>query len=122
LQILFPESYLRTAAWLCEQAAANSVTLQRCQQELSGAVLGQQRFAQLAAGVSVKGRTKTLFSTLKKLLRLGNTAAGGRARAQLYDLIGLRAVVQPRTDLPAVSRCPLNCAAAMLVSSLPAAV
>ncbi|KAL4856897.1 putative GTP diphosphokinase CRSH1 [Chlorella vulgaris] len=100
-QILFPESYLRTAAWLCEQAAANAVTLQRCQQELSGAVLGQQRFAQLAAGVSVKGRTKTLFSTLKKLLRLGNTAAGGRARAQLYDLIGLRAVVQPRTDLPA---------------------
>lgn len=48
----------------------------------------------------VHGRTKTLFSTLKKLLRLGNTAAGGRARGQLYDLMGLRAIVQPRADLP----------------------
>lgn len=47
------------------------------------------------------GRTKTLFSTLKKLLRLGNTAAGGRARTQLYDLMGLRAVVQPQPGVPA---------------------
>jgi hypothetical protein len=100
-QILFPESYIRTAAWLQEQAAANAATLAGCQAALRAAVEAQPRFAQLAGGVEVKGRAKTLFSTLKKLLRLGNTAAGGRARAQLHDLIGLRAVVLPRGDLPA---------------------
>ncbi|KAL4427713.1 hypothetical protein ABPG75_001802 [Micractinium tetrahymenae] len=99
-QILFPESYVRTAAWLREEAAANADTLDRCQAALRSAVLRQPRFAELAAGLTVHGRTKTLFSTLKKLLRLGNTAAGGRARAQLYDLMGLRAIVQPRDDLP----------------------
>lgn len=36
-----------------------------------------------AQPLQVHGRTKTLFSTLKKLLRLGNTAAGGRARTQV---------------------------------------
>ena len=100
-QILFPESYERTAAWLREEAVANADVLAACKAALAAAVAAHPRFAQLAAGVQVHGRTKTLFSTLKKLLRLGNTAAGGRARAQLYDLMGLRAVVQPRTDLPA---------------------
>jgi hypothetical protein len=61
--------------------------------------------AELAGGLEVQGRTKTLFSTLKKLLRLGNTAAGGRARAQLYDIMGLRAIVAPRSDLPPVRVC-----------------
>ena len=36
---------------------------------------------------------------MKKLLRLGNTAKGGRSRGEVYDLIGLRAVVVPRSDL-----------------------
>lgn len=102
MQILFPESYVRTAAWLREEAAANADTLARCEAALRSAVLRHPRFAELAAGLSVHGRTKTLFSTLKKLLRLGNTAAGGRARAQLYDLMGLRAIVTPRDDLPPV--------------------
>lgn len=99
-QILFPESYERTAAWLREEAAANADVLAACKAQLAAAVAAHPRFEELAGGLQVHGRTKTLFSTLKKLLRLGNTAAGGRQRAQLYDLMGLRAVVQPRADLP----------------------
>jgi (p)ppGpp synthase/HD superfamily hydrolase len=102
LQILFPESYLRTAAWLRDQAVSNADVLARCTARLAAAVERDPRFAELAGGLEVQGRTKTLFSTLKKLLRLGNTAAGGRARAQLYDIMGLRAIVAPRTDLPPV--------------------
>jgi hypothetical protein len=49
----------------------------------------------------LQGRTKSLFSTLKKLLRLGETARGGRSRAEIYDLVGVRAVVLPRRDMPA---------------------
>ena len=108
-QILFPESYLRTAAWLREQEVSNADVLARCTARLAAAVERDPRFAELAGGLQVQGRTKTLFSTLKKLLRLGNTAAGGRARAQLYDIMGLRAIVAPRTDLPQVRLCACGC-------------
>jgi len=46
------------------------------------------------------GRTKSLFSTMKKLLGLGQMARGGRERQEVFDLIGIRAVVHPRPDLP----------------------
>lgn len=133
VQILFPESYERTAAWLREQAVANADVLAACKRRLAAAVESHPRFSQLASGLEVReprpmqahccqhvfemhkhdhdaatplhsklgpplsnsctlpllpqvhGRTKTLFSTLKKLLRLGNTAAGGRARAQVHQ-------------------------------------
>ena len=38
---------------------------------------------------------------MRKILRLGDMAAGGRQLDQLHDLLGLRAIVQPRADLPA---------------------
>lgn len=50
--------------------------------------------------VQLHGRTKSLFSAMRKILRLGNMAAGGRRLEQLHDLLGLRAIVQPRADLP----------------------
>ncbi len=50
--------------------------------------------------MQLHGRTKSLFSAMRKILRLGDMASGGRQLAQLHDLLGLRAVVQPRTDLP----------------------
>ena len=46
------------------------------------------------------GRTKSLFSTMKKLLGLGHMTRGGRERQEVFDMIGIRAVVQPRADLP----------------------
>ena len=49
----------------------------------------------------VHARTKSLFSTMKKLLRLGNTAKGGRARGEIFDLLGMRLVVEPKDDVPA---------------------
>ncbi len=38
---------------------------------------------------------------MKKLLRLGDGGRGGpRSRDEIYDLLGMRAVVMPRADLP----------------------
>ena len=51
--------------------------------------------------LQVAGRTKSLFSTMKKLLRLDDLAAGGRGRGDIFDLLALRVVVDPRPDLPA---------------------
>ena len=38
---------------------------------------------------------------MKKLLRLGDMAKGGRERDEVFDLLGMRVVLLPRTDLPA---------------------
>ena len=57
---------------------------------------------QLAVGVNhmqVTARSKSLFSTMKKLLQLDNLSAGGRARSAVHDILGVRVVLQPRLNL-----------------------
>ncbi|KAG7666777.1 hypothetical protein Ndes2437A_g08466 [Nannochloris sp. 'desiccata'] len=98
-QVLFPASYEATTVWLHQQSDANAVTLDEAQATLHAAVATMPEFHQLASGIKIYGRTKSPFSTLKKLLRLGDTIKGGRSRSEVYDLIGLRAVVIPRSDL-----------------------
>ena len=97
---LFPASYERTTQWLRRHADVNGATLRAAEEALLAAVAGAPEFQRLAGGLEVEGRTKSPFSTLKKLLRLGDIARGGRARSEIYDLLGLRAVVVPRRDLP----------------------
>ena len=43
--------------------------------------------------VQLRGRTKSLFSTMKKLLRLDEFSRGGRDRGEVFDLLGLRVIV-----------------------------
>lgn len=100
-QILFPASYTRTAAWLRDQATASAATLEICANELWAAAESSPRFRALAAGLWVHRRTKSPFSTLKKLLRLGDMARGGRALDEIHDVLGIRVVVLPREDVPA---------------------
>jgi GTP pyrophosphokinase len=52
------------------------------------------------APVQIRARTKSMFSVMKKLLQLSSAQGRGKTRQDIYDLHGLRAVVQPRTDLP----------------------
>ena len=48
----------------------------------------------------VAGRTKSLFSTMKKLLRLDSIESGGRAKQEVHDILASRCVVTPHADLP----------------------
>lgn len=50
----------------------------------------------------VRARTKSLFSIMKKLLRLEDLSKGGRSKEEIFDVLGMRAIVQPRQDLPPV--------------------
>ncbi len=50
--------------------------------------------------MQIQGRTKSLYSTMKKLLRMDDVAKGGRGRDEVYDLLGMRVIVTPYPDLP----------------------
>ena len=47
----------------------------------------------------VAGRTKSLFSTMKKLLRLDSIGSGGRAKQEVHDILASRCIVTPHPDL-----------------------
>ncbi|KAL0049608.1 hypothetical protein WJX82_005847 [Trebouxia sp. C0006] len=100
-QELFPESYAETAAWLRREVNAHGDSLARCEQQLQAAVEQDPEFQVLAAGCQVAGRTKSLFSTMKKLLRLDSIDAGGRAPQEVHDILASRCIVTPHPDLPA---------------------
>jgi hypothetical protein len=97
---VFPGSYCATSDWLERLSGAATAALDRASSQLEEAAAADPSFTSLASGVTLLGRTKSTFSTMKKLLRLERLGAGGRRRDQVYDLLGLRALVAPRGDLP----------------------
>ncbi|KXZ53528.1 hypothetical protein GPECTOR_7g978 [Gonium pectorale] len=115
LKVLFPDSYAATSSWLRGLMAPAEEGLFAAQQArqcgsgvgskggfkaLLSELEGNLEFGQLAGGLVVKARAKSLFSVMKKLLHLGDMAKGGRSREELYDLLGMRAIVQPADFLP----------------------
>lgn len=100
LQTLFPSSYASTARHVLPMSGAAAELLARCQATLQQAAAGDEAFQQLAGGLQLLSRTKSLYSIMRKLLRLNDPAAGSRRLGQMYDLLGMRAVVLPRSDLP----------------------
>jgi hypothetical protein len=69
-RVLFPSSYDHTSTWLRELVDAAEGTLFACQRQLLSALDEHPRFTQLAASCVIRARTKSLFSIMKKLLRL----------------------------------------------------
>jgi (p)ppGpp synthase/HD superfamily hydrolase len=99
--VLFPSSYASTARQVLPLSSAAVSTLAACESSLTQALQDDVTFRQLASGVRLLGRAKSLYSIMRKLLRLQDPAAGSRRLGQMYDLLGLRAVVLPREGLPA---------------------
>lgn len=79
-QVLFPDSYAATSAWLRGLLDPAEDALFAAQQRLLAALDSCPDFGRLAGGLLVKARTKSLFSVMKKLLHLGDMARGGRSR------------------------------------------
>lgn len=94
LRILFPTSFAEVAQWVALRTDTNKGVLHRCGERLQCAVSNHPEYKSLASSISIQTRTKSALSTMKKLLRSG-ASGGGRQRDQVYDLIGLRAIVHP---------------------------
>jgi hypothetical protein len=102
-QELFPSSYAETATWLRREAGAYRSALGAAAERLQRALDDHDarsggELDRLAARLEVVVRTKSLFSTMKKLLRLDDLSAGGRERVALFDLLGMRVVVHPKDE------------------------
>ena len=53
VQVLFPESYAETAAWLRKEMVANADILRRCQAQLHDALHANAQLRELVADVQV---------------------------------------------------------------------
>lgn len=101
LRLLFPTSFAEVAEWVSLRTETNERVLRQCGEKLQSAVSNHPEFKNLASTISIQTRTKSALSTMKKLLRTGTAGtAGGRQREQVYDLIGLRAIIQPLIPSP----------------------
>lgn len=101
LQWLFPSSYKSLEQWLRGEGPADRSALDRAREWLTEALCADPGLMTLVggpAGVAVKARRKSLFSTMRKVLR------DGRAREDVHDLLGMRVIITPQPGAPSHSR------------------
>jgi ppGpp synthetase/RelA/SpoT-type nucleotidyltranferase/Tfp pilus assembly protein PilF len=101
LQELFPTSYKSLEQWLRGEGPADHSALERAREWLTDALAADPGLMTLVggtAGVTVKARRKSLFSTMRKVLR------DGRAREDVHDLLGMRIIITPQPGSPSHSQ------------------
>jgi GTP pyrophosphokinase len=103
-RVIFPQSYSATESWVKQMVTAGEEALFAAQRRLLSALDDRPSLVgKLTAGFLIKARTKSLFSVMKKVLRMDKDWAskGARKLDEIYDLLGMRVIVQPLLDLPA---------------------
>ena len=86
-QVIFPGSFSNVAAWLSRQSDELESVLAHAQVEVRRAINADEQLKSMVSSVHIIGRTKGLLSTMRKL------TANGKTLSQVYDLIGLRIVL-----------------------------
>ena len=97
LKELFPSSYRSLEQWLRGEGPADRIALDRAREWLFDALVADPGLMTLVGGprgVQVKARRKSLFSTMRKVLR------DGRPREEVHDLLGMRVIVTPQIGSP----------------------
>ncbi|MBA0870503.1 hypothetical protein Goshw_013338 [Gossypium schwendimanii] len=90
---LFPYSYLYVDTWLRSHETGNKSLIDIYKEELLQALKADPILADMVNGISVKGRYKSRYSTMKKLLR------DGRKPEEVNDVLGLRVILNPRSGV-----------------------
>jgi len=89
---LFPSSYLYVDAWLKSHEAGSKELIEICKEKLLQSLRTDPLLVNMTDDISVKGRYKSRYSTMKKLLR------DGRKPEEVNDVMGLRVVLKPKSD------------------------
>ncbi|KAM0044130.1 putative GTP diphosphokinase [Helianthus debilis subsp. tardiflorus] len=88
-QYLFPYSYLYLNTWL---RSHDTGIIHELEEQLLHLLRSDAILAEMVDEISVEGRFKSHYSTMKKLLR------DGRKPEEVNDILGLRVILKPRCD------------------------
>nr|ABK25186.1 unknown [Picea sitchensis] len=89
-QSLFPNSYSFVDTWLRNHGTWGEAILNEYRCQLFEALQKDYELEKMVDKISIQGRYKSHFSTMKKLLK------DGRKPEEVYDILGLRVVLNPR--------------------------
>lgn len=90
---LFPFSYLFVDTWLRSHETGSKPLIDIYKEQLLQCLKTDPTLADLVEDVSVQGRYKSRYSTMKKLLK------DGRIPEEVNDVLGLRVIIKPRSNL-----------------------
>lgn len=92
-QYLFPYSYLYVDTWLRSHETGSKPLIDVYKDRLLQSLKTDPILGDIVEGVSVQGRYKSRYSTMKKLLK------DGRKPEEVNDVLGLRVILKPRSDV-----------------------
>lgn len=87
---LFPYSYRYVDTWLHSHETGSKSLIDTYMEELHCSLKADPILADMVEDISIKGRYKSRFSTMKKLLK------DGRKPEEVNDVLGLRVILSPR--------------------------
>ncbi|KAL4590730.1 hypothetical protein LXL04_003672 [Taraxacum kok-saghyz] len=102
-QYLFPYSYIYVNKWLRSHETESKPLVDVLKEQLLQLLKSDSILAEMVDGISVEGRYKSHYSTMKKLLR------DGRKPEEVNDILGLRVVLKPCLKLIRSNECEKAC-------------
>lgn len=87
---LFPHSYDHVDQWLRSQESDCKAIINLYKEQLLQALQADNELRRIAQDISIQGRYKSRFSTMKKLVK------DGRKPEEVKDILGLRVILEPR--------------------------
>lgn len=87
---LFPSSYLYLDTWLTSRETESKPLIGVYKDQLLQALKSDGELEEIVNDISIKGRYKSRFSTMKKLLR------SNLKPEELHDILGLRVIIDPK--------------------------
>lgn len=92
-QYLFPYSYLYVDTWLRSHEPGGKPLIDIYKEQLLQSLENDPLLMKMLDDVSVQGRYKSRYSTMKKLLK------DGRKPEEVNDVLGLRVILKPRSGV-----------------------
>lgn len=89
---IFPTSYLYIDGWLKSHEEDSKPLLDIYKDKILQALNMDKELSENTNGLKIKGRYKTRFSAMKKLLR------DGRKPEEVHDILGMRIVLDPKVE------------------------
>ncbi|KAG8067264.1 hypothetical protein GUJ93_ZPchr0005g14334 [Zizania palustris] len=96
---LYPQAYAKIDQWLSDQEVDCKNVLATSKEDLLRALTADEELHRTVDGADIKGRYKSRFSAMKKLVK------DGRRPEDVNDILGMRVILHPRPDADGCRAC-----------------